>query len=99
MTQQTRAAAQAAVKRRVDKFDRKLIPIIRKLKRTGITSLRRIASELEELGIPAPRGGSRWSTSQVARLVARLQAARGKKHDKLRAAVKPRRNNVRPPAP
>jgi hypothetical protein len=88
MTAQTRAAAQAAVERRVHNFDRKLIPVIQELRRAGVTSLRRIGWALESRGIQAPRGGSKWSTSQVARLLARLEAAPGNKRHKLRVAAK-----------
>jgi hypothetical protein len=74
MTAQTRAAAQAAVKRRTQQFDQKIAPILAALQRSGAMSLRGLARALEQRKIRAPRGGSTWSTAQVSRLLTRLKA-------------------------
>jgi hypothetical protein len=99
MTAQTRVAARTAVERRVNQFDCRLMPVIRELERARVRGLRRIACALEERGIPAPRGGLKWSTSQVARLLARLEYSVGNKRAKLRAPVQSGRNNMRPAVP
>jgi DNA invertase Pin-like site-specific DNA recombinase len=54
-----------ATKRVVD-----LAPIIAEARASGASSLRQIAAELNERGIPAARGGA-WSATQVARVLAR----------------------------
>jgi DNA invertase Pin-like site-specific DNA recombinase len=52
-----------------------LAPIIRELQQNGITSFNGIAKAFEERGIPTPRGGSKWSATQIARIAERLQEA------------------------
>ncbi|MDP2409618.1 MAG: recombinase family protein [Pseudolabrys sp.] len=47
-----------------------LAPVLEEMRRDGTTSLRSIAAALTEKGIPTPRGHSRWTAIQVARLVA-----------------------------
>jgi DNA invertase Pin-like site-specific DNA recombinase len=46
-----------------------LLPIIREIQAEGTTTLLGIANELNERGIPAPRGGE-WSAVQVTRVLA-----------------------------
>ncbi len=45
-----------------------LAPVLEEMRRDGMTSLRAIAAALTERGIPTPRGNSRWTAMQVARL-------------------------------
>jgi DNA invertase Pin-like site-specific DNA recombinase len=45
-----------------------LLPVIEQIREGGATSLRQIASELNELSIPAARGGE-WSAIQVQRIL------------------------------
>jgi hypothetical protein len=48
-----------------------LAPTIRKLRKAGFVSIRAIAQELNERGIPTPRGG-KWHLTTVTRLLERL---------------------------
>jgi DNA invertase Pin-like site-specific DNA recombinase len=48
-----------------------LASIIREAQESGATSLRAIAGRLNEIGVPAARGGE-WSAVQVSRVLARL---------------------------
>lgn len=59
---QARAAARGA----------DLAPIVAELKAGGVTSLNGLAKALTERGVPATRGGSAWSPSQVSRLLAAM---------------------------
>lgn len=47
---------------------RELLPFLENAKASGATSLRQLASYLNDKGIPAARGGS-WSANQVARVI------------------------------
>jgi DNA invertase Pin-like site-specific DNA recombinase len=47
-----------------------LLPVIRHIQGAGASSLRDIAAELNEKGIPTPRGGD-WSAVQVSRVLSR----------------------------
>ena len=67
-TAKDRAAGQAAIRERVQKWAADIMPTIRELQAGGAESLRAIAAGLEERGIPAARGG-KWSAVQVARLL------------------------------
>lgn len=49
-----------------------LEPIIRELRSCGVVTLAEIANELTARGIPAARGGAKWSPTQVSRIIARL---------------------------
>lgn len=59
------ANADAAARRAAD-----LIPVIADIQAGGATSLRAIAAQLNERGIPTARGGE-WTSIQVARVLAR----------------------------
>jgi DNA invertase Pin-like site-specific DNA recombinase len=60
----------AAMKRKADARAADIAPIIAELQAGGATSLRAIASGLNERGVPTPRGGI-WSAAQVMRVLAR----------------------------
>jgi len=45
-----------------------LLPVIEQIRKGGANSLRQIATELNELSIPAARGGE-WSAVQVRRIL------------------------------
>jgi hypothetical protein len=47
-------------------------PTIRKLRKAGFVSVKAIAGELNERGIPTPRGG-KWHLTMVTRLLQRLE--------------------------
>jgi hypothetical protein len=59
-------------KRAVDVRAEALGPTIRKLRRAGFVSISAIARELNERGIPTPRGG-KWHLTMVTRLLQRLE--------------------------
>jgi hypothetical protein len=46
-----------------------VMPVVEEVQAVGATLLRAIAAGLEERGIPAARGGSKWSAVQVMRLL------------------------------
>jgi Recombinase len=48
-----------------------LAPIIAELQAAGVTSLRRIADELNRRGIPTPAGRGQWQPVQVSRVLRR----------------------------
>jgi hypothetical protein len=60
-----------ATKRVADVRAKAFGPIIRKLRNAGIVSIQAIARELNERGIPTPRGG-KWHLTTVTRLLERL---------------------------
>ena len=69
-------AASAAL--RASKADQRALdyaPIFAALRAEGATSLNALARGLSAHGTPAPRGGTQWSPSQVARVLDRLPAA------------------------
>jgi len=69
-----RAASTAAVKAKADARSTDLAPIIAEIRADGITSARGIAKALTERGIETPRGSYTWGTTQVTRLLERLDA-------------------------
>jgi DNA invertase Pin-like site-specific DNA recombinase len=80
----TKAALQAAKKRgtklgraaenktAAETFARKLRPVIRELRKEGVTTVRGIAEELNKRGVETPRGG-RWHATSVERVLGRLR--------------------------
>ena len=48
-----------------------LLPILRALKKEGITSVRAITTALNQRGVPSARGG-KWHATSVARLLSRI---------------------------
>jgi hypothetical protein len=63
-----------ARKARANRAAADLAPIIAELRAVGITSLKGIASALEERRVPTPAGSGHWRAVQVRRLLARLAA-------------------------
>jgi Recombinase len=47
-------------------------PIVSELRAAGATSLRAIASALNERGVSTPRGTAQWKAGSVAQLLARM---------------------------
>src|SRR5215204_2579923 len=70
-TAETRARAKAAVQQRAAARAAEIAPTIAELREAGITSLQAIARQLNEAGIPTPRGQGGWSAVQVARVMER----------------------------
>src|SRR3984893_10518763 len=68
LTAKQRAAGRAVQQEHARNRAADLVPIIKELQEAGCESLRAIAAELEERGIPTARGG-KWSSVQVARLL------------------------------
>ena len=67
-------AASAAVRGfKADKRSANLAPVIGELRSNGAVTLAQLAAGLDEMGIPAPRGGT-WAPIQVSRLIARIKA-------------------------
>ncbi|WP_077920525.1 recombinase family protein [Spirosoma sp. 209] len=60
-------------KKAADEFANQLLPILKALKRRGITTVRAIALELNKQGIPTFRGDSQWHASTVCTLQKRLK--------------------------
>lgn len=67
-----RKASAAALQRRSTQRAADIAPTIRELQAAGATSLRAIASGLNERGIPTARGSGLWSAVQVRRVLERL---------------------------
>jgi DNA invertase Pin-like site-specific DNA recombinase len=60
-------------KKAADEFAHQLSPILRKLKNRGITTMRAIAQELNQQGVPTFRGDSQWHPSTVCAVRNRLK--------------------------
>jgi DNA invertase Pin-like site-specific DNA recombinase len=67
------AAATKAVKMRAAQAADDLAPIIAEIRAGGATSLRHVAAELNERGIPTARGG-RWAAPAVRNLIQRIRS-------------------------
>ena len=68
--------AVAAIKLRAQEHASNLRSIVDDVRAQGITSVRKIAAELNQRGILAPRGGD-WQPTTVVRLLARLRVQAG----------------------
>src|SRR5262249_48737553 len=66
----------AALKASADRFASNVLPVIRELQKTGITSANAIAAKLNERGIRTARGG-KWTHVQVGNLTKRATAVAG----------------------
>jgi DNA invertase Pin-like site-specific DNA recombinase len=67
----TKASA-AARGAKAAKRNEDLLPVIKDIRESGITTLRSIAAELNARGITTPRSGQ-WSAVQVQRVLSALQ--------------------------
>jgi DNA invertase Pin-like site-specific DNA recombinase len=74
-SKRARAMGVEALRARANAKAADLAPIIKELQATGKTSLRAIATGLNEVGIPTARGGE-WSSPQVMRILERLDSFR-----------------------
>ena len=63
--------AVAAIKQKAQEHASNLRAIVEDIRAQGITSIRRIAEELNSRAVLAPRGGE-WQATTVVRLLARL---------------------------
>lgn len=70
---ETTALALEAKKLEADRFAKNVAPIIRDIKKSGVTSLRGIARSLEDRKVPTARGG-RWEAVQVCSIIQRVAA-------------------------
>jgi DNA invertase Pin-like site-specific DNA recombinase len=50
-----------------------LQPILRDLQQAGVTTLAGIARALNERAVPTPRDGTRWTATQISRVIERLR--------------------------
>jgi hypothetical protein len=66
--------AVAAVKQKAQEHASNLRAIVEDIRAQGITSIRKIAEELNNRAILAPRGGE-WQPTTVVRLLARLEVS------------------------
>ncbi|WP_377828810.1 recombinase family protein [Bradyrhizobium lupini] len=66
-----RNAAATALKQRADSRAAEIMPAIKALQDSGMTSLRAVAAGLNAQGIPTPRGSDTWQPAQVARVLRR----------------------------
>jgi ABC-type iron transport system FetAB permease component len=77
ITLKARAAAQRQLMARANVRAADLVPVIDELKALGITSMRGIATGLDERGISTARGYGPWSPAQVSRLMKRIRSTVG----------------------
>jgi DNA invertase Pin-like site-specific DNA recombinase len=71
-TAKMRARSTAVIQQRADARAADLAPTVKALQAAGATSLRAIATKLNEAGIPTARGQGTWSAVQVARVLERV---------------------------
>lgn len=67
-----RAKGVAARQQRAEARATDIAPVIKELQAAGVTSLRAIAAQLNERGIPTARGEGQWQAAQVARVLAAI---------------------------
>jgi len=72
--------AVSAIKLRAQEHASNLRSIVDDVRAQGITSVRKIAEELNQRGILAPRGGE-WQPTTVVRLLARLSCRQSNEED------------------
>ena len=66
-------ASLRVIKEKASLHAENLRPVVEALRSDGVTSLGRIAHQLNERGMLTPRGG-RWHKNSVRNLIARLEA-------------------------
>ncbi|WYJ44138.1 recombinase family protein [Bradyrhizobium sp. 2S1] len=67
---EARALGSAANKTSANRFAANIVPLIRQIQESGVTSLRAVAAALSARGVPTARGG-RWNAAQVANVLRR----------------------------
>jgi DNA invertase Pin-like site-specific DNA recombinase len=72
LSEQSQAAGRAAQADRAKQRATDLGPVLSQLTSEGITSASAMARALTERGIPAARGGNKWTALQVLRVTARV---------------------------
>src|SRR5688500_4760388 len=72
---QAREVANRRKQAEADQTASRVMPVTTSIRRTGATSLREIAAELEARGIRTPRGGTAWTAMAVKRVIDRSAAA------------------------
>lgn len=68
-----RAAGRAVQSKRADRRASDLAPLVKQLQTEGLRTAAGLALALTERGIPSARGGSRWTATQVIRVLQRLE--------------------------
>lgn len=68
-TEAERRTSHATAQARAVAFQAELMPIMREMQASGITSLGALAQALMDRGIPTARGFSTWSRMQVYRIL------------------------------
>jgi len=68
---EVRARAVASTKVEADRFARNVVPIIREIQASGVTSHRGIARALNARGVATARGGE-WTAVQVGSILRRV---------------------------
>jgi len=66
------AAGNTVKKANADQFAANVLPIVEEIRKTGVTTLRGIASALDARGVKTARGGA-WSANSVSRVMIRLE--------------------------
>lgn len=75
-------------KQAADAFARQMVPVLKKLQKQGISTLRAITQELNKRKIPTFRKGSQWHVTSVYNLIARVKGFRSANDQECRAANK-----------
>jgi DNA invertase Pin-like site-specific DNA recombinase len=75
-----------ANKANADSFAANVLPVIQKIKASGVTSLRAIAAELDARGIRTARGG-KWAAQQVRGILQRTDNLEARSGPTARATI------------
>jgi DNA invertase Pin-like site-specific DNA recombinase len=70
---EARKSAQAAQQAQADAHAARVLPVIKRAQKAGVTTLRDLAETLMARGIPTARGGDNWSPSQVRNVIERMK--------------------------
>jgi hypothetical protein len=74
MANDVRQRATASVKANADKFARTVLPVIRDIQSSGMSSHRAIARSLNARGVATARGGQ-WTAVQVGAILQRVYSS------------------------
>lgn len=86
-TEDTRRLGYAAKKAKADKFANQVIEHMRDAQRAGASSLSQIAAYLNQRGVTTARG-QHWTSTQVHRVLQRLEAAEQRRIEEAKARAK-----------